>query len=469
MFLRQQFPLVLLRLLALLLPMLPGIGVAWWLQVYRPWFWAEFLLLAVLTRSRSWLFALGLAALWVADYLFAFTQINLSSDYGDALELLCFLPYSNTGWIAVACAGVIALLLWGWLCVRVHRLASPGRGILLWTLVLLGITVAWPGRDGFNHQQGEGGPRSIRRAKLAGSWVLDTLFVRNTLAFYEYRDPDSVGQFGDFPPDTSAVGRVLSKDPPPDKVLLVVVESWGWARDPEENLFWQALWASPSWSLSAGTLPFVGATVQAEFRELCNLFPHSLFIETIPKADKCLPNILRTQGWRTQAFHGASSRMYRRDHWYPLVGFEQSAFFQQLVSESVKCVNVPGACDYSIAQRVVQTLRDDGKQFSYWLTLNSHTPYSASDLSNPAIKDEVCSTLKLGGARCAHAVLIYDFMRSLKTELERDPIPGLEVILVGDHAPHFFDAVSRAQFDDAAVPYIGLRIPGHLVAASEPG
>jgi hypothetical protein len=260
------------------------------------------------------------------------------------------------------------------------------------------------------------------------------------------------------------VGRLLSKDSPPDKVLLVVVESWGLARDPEENLFWQKLWASPSWSLSVGALPFVGATVQAEFRELCGLFPHSLFIEMIPKADKCLPNILRAQGWRTQAFHGASSRMYRRDHWYPLVGFEQSTFFQQLKNESVKCTNIPGACDYSIAHRVVQTLRDDGKQFTYWLTLNSHTPYRASDLSNPAIKDKVCPPLKLNGARCAHAALIYDFMQSLKTELERDPIPGLEVILVGDHVPHFFDAASRKQFDEGAVPYLGLRIPERSVA-----
>ncbi|MDR0775731.1 MAG: hypothetical protein LBE81_03720, partial [Azonexus sp.] len=198
MFLRQPLPSIFLRLLVLILPMLPGVFAAWWLEVYRPWFWAEFLLLAVLARGRSWLFALCLAALWLGDYLFVFAQINLSSDYGDALELLRFLPYSNVGWIAAAFAGVAALLLWGWLCVQVHRLASPGRGMLLWSLLLLGITVAWPGRDGFNHT--EGALYAIRQAKLAGSWVLDSLFMRESLAFFEYRDPDSVGQFGDLPP-----------------------------------------------------------------------------------------------------------------------------------------------------------------------------------------------------------------------------------------------------------------------------
>ncbi len=465
MFLRHALSPIFLRLLALTLPMLPGVIAAWRLEVYRPWFWAEFLLLAVLARGRSWLFALGLAALWLADYLFIFAQIILSSDYGDALELLRFLPYSNRGWIAAAFAGVAALSLWGWLCVRAHRLASPGRGLLLWSLLLVGITVAWPARDGFNHAEGK--LYTIRQAKLSGSWALDSLFMRESLAFFEYRDPDSVGQFGELPPEASAVGRLLSKNPPPDKVLIVVMESWGVARDPEENRFWQQLWASPSWSLSAGVLPSVAATVQAEFRELCGLFPHSLFIETIPKADKCLPNMLRAQGWRTQAFHGASSRMYRRDHWYPLVGFDYSAFFQQLKNESVKCFNIPGACDYSIAHRVAQTLRDDGKQFTYWLTLNSHTPYSASDLSMPALKDQVCHAIKLEGARCAHAALIHDFMQSLKTELEREPIPGLEVILVGDHGPHFFDAASREQFSAVAVPYIGLSIPGRSMAASK--
>lgn len=103
----------LMQLLALLLPMLPGVVAAQWLQLYRPWFWAEFLVLVALTRGRPWLFALGLALLWSADFLFIFAQINLSSSYADVLDLLSYIPHTNVTWIMAGIAGLFVLLLWG--------------------------------------------------------------------------------------------------------------------------------------------------------------------------------------------------------------------------------------------------------------------------------------------------------------------------------------------------------------------
>ena len=71
---------------SLILPMLPGAGAAALFQVYRPIFWAEFLLLTILARGRVWFFVAALVLLWTADFLFIFSQINLSSSYGDVLE-----------------------------------------------------------------------------------------------------------------------------------------------------------------------------------------------------------------------------------------------------------------------------------------------------------------------------------------------------------------------------------------------
>lgn len=452
------------QLLALLLPMLPGILAAWWLQVYRPWFWAEFLVLALLARGRSWLFALGLALLWGCDFVFAFAQVNLSSSYAEVLELLRYMPYANFGWILAGLVGLMGLVLWGWLCVRVHRLAWSGRGMLLWALALVGIALAWPARNGFDHDEAK--LYGIRNAKLAGSWVLDSQYMQRSLSFFEARDTSNDGKFREIAADGSAMRRFSSHHVPAQKVLLIVVESWGLARNAAENQFWQDLWTSPAWRQEGGGLSFQGSTMKGEFRELCGFLPDSLYIDAIPDAAKCWPNALREQGWRTQSFHGASAKMYRREHWYPIVGFEQSYFLPQLLNGSVMCANVPGVCDYSIAPRVVQTLRGDGKQFTYWLTLNSHTPYSESDLSSPQVKDQVCPVLNLQGARCVHAALLYDFMQSLKAALLQDPIPGLQVVLVGDHTPKFFDTQSREDFDDAAVPYMLLRLPGKQEVAA---
>ncbi len=452
------------QLLALLLPMLPGVAAAHWLQLYRPWFWAEFLLLIPLARDRPWLFGFGLALLWSADFLFVFAQINLSSSYADVLDLLSYVPYTNVIWIMAGIAGLLALSLWGGLCVQVHKRASPGHGTLLWVIALLGLSLVWPARNGFEHSEGK--IYGIRSTKLAGSWLLDSQFLRDTFSFYEEGYADDMGKFVKLGADRSAVKKVLGRSAPPEKLLVIVVESWGFALDKAENQFWQDLWASPAWTREGGKLEFMGATLQGEFRELCGLFPRTLRIDLVPQSNDCLPHQLEIQGWQTQAFHGASSKMYRRDQWYPQIGFEHSYFMQQLVIGSSMCANIPGVCDYSIASRVVDSLRRDGKQFTYWMSLNSHTPYRESDLSNPKVKEQVCPLLNLDGARCAHAALLYDFMHALKTQLQDAPIPGLQVILVGDHSPKFFDAEAREQFDETVVPYIGIRIPGQ--SATEP-
>lgn len=445
---------------SLLLPMLPGLVAALALQVYRPWFWAEFLLLALAARGRPLWFAAGLALLWLADFLFAFAQVNLSSDYGDVLELLGFLPYANTGWVWACIAGLVALVAWGWLCVRVHHVGSPGRSMLVWALALMGVAVAVPRLDGFNHEEDK--LYGIRQAKLAGSWLMDSQFMQQAMAFYEEGYEPDVGKFRPVAPKQSAISKLndsAHNAAMPDKLLLVVVESWGLVHNKAENQFWRELWHSSGLhKVDEGSINFLGATLQAEFRELCGLLPQTLRIDEVPQGGKCLPSRLRAQGWQTQAFHGASPRMYRRSDWYPQVGFEHMYFLPELMTVGKLCANVPGTCDYSIADRVVQTLHEPGRQFSYWMTLNSHTPYKLADLSSPDVPKRICPVLQLEGTRCAHAALLYDFMQSLKGALLRHPLPGLRIVLVGDHAAKFFDADSRDAFIEGQVPYLILEV-----------
>lgn len=445
---------------ALLLPMLPGMAAALAFQVYRPWFWIEFALLALASRGRPLWFAAGLALLWLADFLFAFAQINLSSDYGDVLELLGFLPYTNTGWILAGIVGLVALAAWGWLCVWLHRMGSPGRSMLVWALAIVGVAVAVPRLDGFDHAEDK--LYGIRQAKLAGSWLLDSRLMRQSMAFYEEGYAPDVGMFRPIEPKQSAISRLgeLGQGAAmPDKLLLIVVESWGLAHGEAENQFWRDLWRAPGLrQLDAGVVHSLGSTLQGEFRELCGMQPQTLRIDDVPHAEDCLPSRLRAQGWQTQAFHGASPRMYMRSDWYPQVGFEHLYFLPELMAGGKLCANVPGTCDHSIAERVVQTLREPGRQFSYWMTLNSHTPYKLADLSSPDVPERVCPVLQLGGARCAHAALLYDFMQSLKDALLRNPVPGLRIVLVGDHEPKFFDADSRDAFIEGQVPYLVIEV-----------
>lgn len=464
--LRKGLVLTMASLGALLLPMLPGLAASHALQVYRPWFWAEFLVLAVVTRGRPIWFAIGLVLLWLADFLFSFAQVNLSSNYGEVFDLLSFIPYANVAWILGGVAGFVALVAWGFLCVRVHRAGSVGRPMLLWSLLLLVIALAVPPLNGFEHEEGK--LYGISRDKLAGSWFLDSEFMRTSLGFYEEGFSPDVGTFRSLGAHQSAISH-LPDPKTPDKLLLVVVESWGHARDPAENKFWRDLWQSPALrEVETGAFASRSPTISAEFRELCGFVPQSLRIDDVPRSAECLPHRLRTQGWRTQAFHGASSKMYKRNEWYPLIGFQRAYFLPEFLAGGAKlCANVPGACDYSIADRVVQSLQQEGKQFTYWMTLNSHTPYKTSDLSDPGVMAQVCPRLKLEGARCAHAALVYDFMQSLKAALLHTPVPGLQIVLVGDHAPKFFDAASRDAVDEETVPYLILQVADQVLAKAD--
>ncbi len=454
---------------ALLLPMLPGVAAAWSLQVYRPWFWVEFLLLASVLRGRPRWFALSLSVLWIADFLFIFAQINLSSNYIEVFDLLEFLPHANTSWIVVGVASLFALLGWGWLCTRVHSVGGAGRAMLWWALALAGIAVTVPTLNGFEHDEGK--LYNIRHAKLVGSWVLDSRHMRESLGFYEEGYTPDFGKFKSIAAGQSAITRMESLDAQagrttlPKKLLLVVVESWGLTYNQLENQFWRDLWQSPDFlQLAMGTVHSQGSTLQGEFRELCGLIPQTLRIEDVPQAQECLPSRLRAGGWQTRAFNGASPRMYRNGNWYPQIGFSQRYFLPELIAEGKLCTNMPGICDYSIADRVVQTLQGDGRQFSYWMTLNSHTPYKLSDLSSTDVPSRVCPILKLQGMRCAHAALLYDFMQALKAALVRHPIPGLRIVLVGDHAAKFFDAESRDAFVENEVPYLILEMTDHAPA-----
>lgn len=463
---------VLAALGAFVLPMLPGVAMAWIFQVYRPWFWVEFLLLALASRGRSLWFAAGVALLWIADFLFVFAQVNLSSSYAEVLDLLEFLPYANTSWIVAGIAGIVALLAWSWLCVCVHCAGAAGRAMLLWALALVGISIAVPKWNGFDHDEGK--LYNILHAKLAGSWVLDSRHMRETLGFYEEGYGPDLGKFRPIGAGQSAIDRMDSLDEQagrtamPEKLLLVVVESWGLTHNPVENQFWRELWhASDFLQLDTGSVHSQGSTLQGEFRELCGLIPQTLRIEDVPHAADCLPNRLRAQGWQTRAFNGASPRMYRNGNWYPQIGFAQRYFLPELMLEGKLCANMPGICDYSIADKVVQTLHEEGRQFSYWMTLNSHTPYKRSDLSAADVPAIVCPVLGLDGARCSHSALLYDFMKSLKGALLRNPVPGLRIVLVGDHAAKFFDADSRDAFIEDEVPYLILEMTDHVPAIAK--
>jgi len=75
-----------------------------------------------------------------------------------------------------------------------------------------------------------------------------------------------------------------------------------------------------------------------------------------------------------------------------------------------------------------------GKRFMYWLTLNTHAPYDLRDLRADHFD---CEAHGIGEntESCRLLKLQADFFAGLAQQLRTDAMKGVDVIIVGDHAP----------------------------------
>lgn len=221
-----------------------------------------------------------------------------------------------------------------------------------------------------------------------------------------------------------------------NRLLLVVVESWG-VSSPEamEAVLSPVLRKRNQFKhLSWGELPFEGATIAGELRELCQYWPKHFNLRAATEGfEACLPNDLKEQGYQTIAMHGAAGTMYDRAYWYPLAGFEARIFFESKPWKN-RCYSFPGACDYELMGEVQKFFSGVDKGFFYWLTLNSHFSYDSRDIKVDVFdckkygveeNEQVCRNLKL------HAQFFHYFSKLL----ESSDMENVEVMVVGDHDP----------------------------------
>lgn len=247
-------------------------------------------------------------------------------------------------------------------------------------------------------------------------------------------------------------------------LLVVMVEALGVPRDPALRAKLMRRWREGDigriYDVQFGSTPFWGSTTYGEMRELCGRWGD--YHELIDKSDAgCLPARLARQGYRTTAIHGFDEDFFKRSDWYPHIGFQQRVFREELLGKGAeKCGGVfPGACDRDVPAMIGERLkRAQGKQFVYWLTLNSHIPVPAS--KKLGTKD--CARFDPALARdhamiCRLFSLWSDTNDGLARMLADPDLPPTDILIVGDHAPPFFDRSQRTQFEPARVPWVLLK------------
>lgn len=243
-----------------------------------------------------------------------------------------------------------------------------------------------------------------------------------------------------------------------DKVLLVVSESWGVTdKKIQEAVVAPLLSDSKYFSQQKqGEIDFIGLTIQAEMRELCQVTPrHFNFTGHEERLKGCLPNALKDRGYSTHAFHGAAGLMYDRLSWYPDIGFTNNTFFENH-SWPRRCYSFPGACDSDMARHVKESLQQNGKVFSYWLTLNSHYSYDERDIHND---DFDCESVGVPAETitCRNLKLHAQFFSNLADMLKSPGMSGVRVVVVGDHDPPIGEKEEKENyFVEGKVPWLSL-------------
>jgi phosphoglycerol transferase MdoB-like AlkP superfamily enzyme len=173
--------------------------------------------------------------------------------------------------------------------------------------------------------------------------------------------------------------------------------------------------------------------------------------------ENCLPNKLKQSGYDTHAIHGATGVMYDRVYWYPRAGFEHTTFFETNTWPR-RCFSFPGACDIDMIETASKAFSSSQPTFLYWLTLNSHSVYDERDIHLDMFD---CKQFDVDPTTqsCRNLKLHAQFFYSLAKSIDAGNFDGIEVIIVGDHAPIITSPEEKAAyFVDQQVPWVKFTI-----------
>jgi phosphoglycerol transferase MdoB-like AlkP superfamily enzyme len=258
-------------------------------------------------------------------------------------------------------------------------------------------------------------------------------------------------------------------------IVMTVVESWGIAQDSSLQKAMVAPYLEAEllarYQVLQGSVPFYGATVAGQARELCgNEIGYYLIRAPASDLKGCLPDKLASLGYQNIAVHGMSGLMFDRLIWYRKLGFQELYFQEELEKQGLpNCAGAfLGTCDADVAAWIGRRLEEDASRpkLIHWMTLNSHLPVPVPSY----LRDGAPCTSDIGlephTALCSWYQLVENVHRSV-AQLAAGPLGRPTIfVIVGDHAPPFGDPDLRARFSQSDVPYVVL-VPRSEVAPSK--
>ncbi|OQP65304.1 hypothetical protein A3860_16685 [Niastella vici] len=250
-----------------------------------------------------------------------------------------------------------------------------------------------------------------------------------------------------------------------NKEALILVESWGLLTDQKlhsdvvQPLY--ELVQNHQYTIREGTASYKYLTQAGEFRELTGCVFHYYLVRDKWVKDSSLLIKKQEQGYHVIGVHGNTSKFYRRNVFWPVLGVQEMYFIEQLNTLQLPLCGsneFRGICDTVINTWLLNNMnrQPDRKEFYYWVTLNTHLPLVE-------VHDEAYNNFarqwKEQGITENTLQMAYQqkgLFRDLAGKLSKPGSPKAHILLVGDHAPPFIDPADRKMYDANRVPYIEL-------------
>ena len=177
------------------------------------------------------------------------------------------------------------------------------------------------------------------------------LYMGKDMRGHYFRSAPAGAVFGSATESTGFAARADGKR----HLVLIVVEAMGVPKNNPEmsRLLFAPLLGNAAvqarYDFRQGTVPYYNSTTAGEIRELCGRWGD--YYDLIDRKDEsCLPTTFAKKGYDTLAMHSFTGSFFKRETWYPNIGFAAQLFDKDMMkSGAEKCGGVfPGACDRQI-------------------------------------------------------------------------------------------------------------------------
>ncbi len=265
--------------------------------------------------------------------------------------------------------------------------------------------------------------------------------------------------------DTSVSFKSFLKDSSGNQ-LVILVESWGIIKDTLlqgelvkiiSNSFYKK-----GFNVSSGNSKYYGSTTAAGLRELLNASgSYSYFINKSSNKTKYISilDVKTNQGYDTYMFHPYTGEMFSRSKWWKNLG-AKNLFFREnyLIDNNFKAEEVdedarfPSIKDDTFFDYLLQKTQKSKKKFVYYLTVNSHLPYTKIVSEHNPSSGFNIEKMPITNEAKFHLIHIKNLIEYFSQKIEANE--WNKILIIGDHTPPFSTLTDRNFYVDGKVPYL---------------